>query len=88
MVQSTSSMFPLIDRNPQLCKKFQRQAWEFIKATHKVYTARNHPSFLKVRVMRIIKGFFLDRLLKTYEVLKLRTSDFFFMDQCQIYKKD
>jgi putative CocE/NonD family hydrolase len=52
MVQVQSSMFPLIDRNPQTFVDIMKaKESDFQKATHKVYTSKTHPSFLKVRVM-------------------------------------
>ncbi|MES2278877.1 MAG: CocE/NonD family hydrolase [Bacteroidota bacterium] len=52
MIQVQSSMFPLIDRNPQKFVDIMKaNESDFQKATHKVYTSKLHPSFLKVRVM-------------------------------------
>ncbi|HZX58964.1 MAG TPA: CocE/NonD family hydrolase [Mucilaginibacter sp.] len=52
MVQVQSSMFPLIDRNPQQFEDIMKaKDTDFKKETHKVYTSKDHPSFLKVRVM-------------------------------------
>ncbi|GAB3926469.1 CocE/NonD family hydrolase [Mucilaginibacter myungsuensis] len=52
MVQIQSSMFPLMDRNPQTFVNIMKaDESDFKKATHKVYTSKLHPSFLKVRVM-------------------------------------
>lgn len=52
MIQVQSSMFPLIDRNPQKFVDIMKaDESDFQKATHKVYTSKLHPSFLKVRVM-------------------------------------
>jgi len=52
MVQVQSSMFPLMDRNPQKFVNIMKaQESDFQKATHKIYTSKLHPSYLKVRVM-------------------------------------
>ncbi|HEY5327560.1 MAG TPA: CocE/NonD family hydrolase [Mucilaginibacter sp.] len=52
MVQVQSSSFPLIDRNPQVFEDIMKaRDSDFKKAVHKVYTSKEHPSFLKVRVM-------------------------------------
>jgi len=52
MVQVQSSSFPLIDRNPQVFEDIMKaKDTDFKKATHKVYTSKEHPSYLKVRVM-------------------------------------
>jgi putative CocE/NonD family hydrolase len=52
MVQIQSSMFPLIDRNPQKFVDIMKaKETDFQKSTNKVYTSATHPSFLKVRVM-------------------------------------
>jgi len=52
MVQVQSSMFPLIDRNPQTFTNIMKaNESDFKKATEKIYTSKLHPSFLKVRVM-------------------------------------
>lgn len=52
MIQVQSSMFPLIDRNPQKFVDIMKaDESDFQKATHKIYTGKLHPSFLKVRVM-------------------------------------
>jgi putative CocE/NonD family hydrolase len=52
MVQVQSSSFPLIDRNPQVFEDIMKaKDTDFKKATHKVYTSKEHPSFLKVRLM-------------------------------------
>ncbi len=52
MVQVQSSMFPLIDRNPQTFTNIMKaNESDFKKATEKIYTSKAHPSFLKVRVM-------------------------------------
>lgn len=51
MVQVQSSCFPLIDRNPQVFEDIMKaKDTDFKKATHKVYTSSENPSFLKVRV--------------------------------------
>jgi putative CocE/NonD family hydrolase len=52
MIQVQSSMFPLIDRNPQKFVDIMKaKESDFQKATQKVYTSKLHPSFLKVRVI-------------------------------------
>ncbi len=52
MVQVQSSMFPLIDRNPQTFVNIMTaNESDFKKATEMIYTSKLHPSFLKVRVM-------------------------------------
>ena len=52
MVQIQSSMFPLIDRNPQTFVDIMKaNEGDFKKATQRVYTSKAHPSYLKVRVM-------------------------------------
>ncbi|WP_183575171.1 CocE/NonD family hydrolase [Mucilaginibacter sp. X5P1] len=52
MVQVQSTWFPLIDRNPQVFENIMKAGDnDFKKATNKVYTSKDHPSYLKVRVM-------------------------------------
>jgi predicted acyl esterase len=52
MVQVQSSWFPLIDRNPQTFVDIMKcDSTAFKKATHRVYTSKANPSFLKVRVV-------------------------------------
>ena len=52
MVQVQSTWFPLIDRNPQVFEDIMKaNPSDFQKATNKVYTSGDNPSFLKVRVM-------------------------------------
>jgi putative CocE/NonD family hydrolase len=52
MVQVQSTWFPLIDRNTQVFEDIMKaKEGDFQKATHKIYTSKDHPSFLKVRVM-------------------------------------
>lgn len=52
MVQVQSTWFPLIDRNTQQFQDIMKaKDTDFKKETHKVYTSKEHPSFLKVRVM-------------------------------------
>jgi uncharacterized protein len=52
MVQVQSSMFPLIDRNPQQFEDIMKaKDTDFKKEQHRVYTSKDHPSYLKVRVM-------------------------------------
>ncbi|HWD90028.1 MAG TPA: CocE/NonD family hydrolase [Mucilaginibacter sp.] len=52
MVQVQSTCFPLIDRNPQQFEDIMKaKDTDFKKETHKVYTSKEHPSYLKVRIM-------------------------------------
>jgi putative CocE/NonD family hydrolase len=52
MVQVQSTWFPLIDRNTQQFQDIMKaKDTDFKKATHRVYTSKEHPSYLKVRVM-------------------------------------
>jgi len=52
MIQVQSSMFPLIDINPQKFVDIMKaKESDFQKATERVYTSKEHPSFIKVRVM-------------------------------------
>jgi putative CocE/NonD family hydrolase len=52
MVQVQSTWFPLIDRNTQVFEDIMKaKDSDFKKATQKVYTSKEHPSFLKVKVM-------------------------------------
>ncbi|HTI60975.1 CocE/NonD family hydrolase [Mucilaginibacter sp.] len=52
MVQVQSTWFPLIDRNTQQFQDIMKaKDTDFKKEAHKVYTSKEHPSFLKVRVM-------------------------------------
>lgn len=52
MVQVQSTWFPLIDRNPQTFVNINKaNESDFKTATHKIYTSKQHPSFLKVRVV-------------------------------------
>ncbi|QQL49212.1 CocE/NonD family hydrolase [Mucilaginibacter ginkgonis] len=52
MMQVQSTWFPLIDRNPQKFVDIMKaRESDFQKATHKVYTSKANPSFLKVRVI-------------------------------------
>ena len=54
MVQIQSTWFPLIDRNPQkyVDNIFEADEADFIKATQRVYRSRQHPSRLRVGVLR------------------------------------
>jgi putative CocE/NonD family hydrolase len=53
MVQVQSSMFPLIDRNPQTFVDIMKaKESDFKTATNRVYTSKENPSYLKVRVMQ------------------------------------
>jgi putative CocE/NonD family hydrolase len=52
MVQVQSTMFPLVDRNPQTFVNIMKaKESDFKKATHRVYTSKTQPSYLKVRVL-------------------------------------
>jgi putative CocE/NonD family hydrolase len=52
MVQVQSTWFPLIDRNPQTFVNINKaDESDFKTATHKIYTSKQHSSFLKVRVV-------------------------------------
>jgi putative CocE/NonD family hydrolase len=52
MVQVQSTWFPLIDRNPQTFVNINKASEsDFKTQTHKIYTSKQHPSFLKVRVV-------------------------------------
>lgn len=52
MVQVQSTWFPLIDRNTQQFQDIMKaKDTDFKKATERVYTSKDNPSFLKVRVM-------------------------------------
>ncbi|WP_461450996.1 CocE/NonD family hydrolase [Mucilaginibacter sp.] len=52
MVQVQSTWFPLIDRNPQVFENIMKaKDSDFKKATNKLYSSREHPSYLKVRVL-------------------------------------
>lgn len=52
MVQVQSTWFPLIDRNPQQFENIMKaNDSDFKKQTHKIYTSKENPSYLKVRVM-------------------------------------
>ncbi len=52
-VQVQSTWFPLIDRNPQKYVEniFKASEEDFIKATHKVFHASEHPSHIEVQVL-------------------------------------
>lgn len=53
MVQIQSTWFPLIDRNPQTFVDIMKaDEGDFKVATHKVFTSREHPSSLKVKVLQ------------------------------------
>lgn len=52
MVQVQSTWFPLIDRNPQKFVNIMKaNDNDFHKATHRVYTSKEHPSYLLLRVL-------------------------------------
>jgi putative CocE/NonD family hydrolase len=54
MVQIQSTWFPLVDRNPQkwVDNIFEADDADFIKATHRVYRSAEHPTRLRVSVLR------------------------------------
>ena len=52
MIQLQSTWFPLIDRNTQQFQDIMKaKDTDFKKATHRVYTSKDNPSYLKVKVM-------------------------------------
>ena len=53
MIQIQSTWFPFADRNPQkyVPNIFEAEEDDFIKATHRVYRSRKHPSSLRVGVL-------------------------------------
>jgi putative CocE/NonD family hydrolase len=52
MVQVQSTWFPLIDRNTQQFQDIMKaKDTDFKKERHRVYTSKDHPSYLKVGVM-------------------------------------
>jgi predicted acyl esterase len=53
MVQVQSSLFPLVDRNPQtFCDIYAAKEDDFRAATHTLLRTPEHPSRLGVRVLR------------------------------------
>src|SRR6266487_2110891 len=54
MIQVQSTWFPIIDRNPQkyVPNIFEAKETDFIKATHKIYFAAHHPTYLELPVMK------------------------------------
>ena len=54
MVQVQSTWFPLIDRNPQkfVPSIYEAKASDYVKATQRVYTSQEHPSFVTLPVAR------------------------------------
>jgi len=52
-IQVQSTWFPLIDRNPQKYVEniFEAEDADFIKATHRVYHSKDHPSSIEVMVL-------------------------------------
>lgn len=53
MVQVQSTWFPLVDRNPQtFCDIYTADESAFKKQTHRVYRDADHPSRVRVRVMK------------------------------------
>jgi uncharacterized protein len=53
MIQIQSSLFPLLDRNPQSWVEniFEAEEDDFVKATHRVYRSAEHPSSIKVGIL-------------------------------------
>jgi putative CocE/NonD family hydrolase len=52
MVQVQSTWFPLIDRNPQVFEDIMKaKDTDFKKAINTLYSSKEHPSYLKVRVI-------------------------------------
>jgi len=53
MIQIQSSLFPLIDRNPQSWVEniFEADEEDFIKATHRVHRSTEHPSSIVIRIL-------------------------------------
>ena len=53
MIQIQSSLFPMLDRNPQgwVDNIFEAEASDFVEATHRVFRSAEHPSFLEVGVL-------------------------------------
>lgn len=53
MIQIQSSMFPMIDRNPQkfVPNIFEAKAEDFIRADHRVYHSSDHPSLIEVGIL-------------------------------------
>lgn len=53
MVQTQSTWFPVIDRNPQkFTDIYHAQESDFQKATHRVYRSLEYPSHIKIRVLK------------------------------------
>ena len=52
-IQIQSSMFPFLDRNPQkyVDNIFQAKAEDFVKATHRVYHSKTHPSSITFKTI-------------------------------------
>jgi putative CocE/NonD family hydrolase len=53
MIQIQSSLFPLLDRNPQSWVEniFEAEEEDFIKATHRIYRSADHPSSMAVGIL-------------------------------------
>ena len=53
MVQVQSSLFPFIDRNPQtyVPNIFEADEEDFVKATHRVWYSKEHPSVIEFGVL-------------------------------------
>jgi len=53
MIQIQSTWFPFVDRNPQkwVPNIFQAEETDFVKATHRVYRSREHPSRVRIGVL-------------------------------------
>ena len=54
MVQVQSTWFPLIDRNPQkfVPSIYEAKAEDFVTATQRIYTSREHPSRVTLPVVK------------------------------------
>ena len=54
MVQVQSTWFPVIDRNPQkfVPSIYKATAEDFVTATQRIYTSREHPSHVVLPVVR------------------------------------
>lgn len=53
MIQVQSTWFPAFDRNPQkyVDNVYKANAEDFIKATHRVYHAKDNASYVQVEVI-------------------------------------
>lgn len=54
MIQVQSSWFPVIDRNPQkyVPNIFLAEESDFMKAEHKIYFSKKHPTYIELPVMK------------------------------------